>query len=397
MKPSPTTAATGSDDRADWRRFSDQMPVKKKWAYFDNAAVAPLPACAAEEVRRWLEEATCEGDTVWPHWARRTTQIREQMAGLIAARPEEIAFVGNTTAGIGLVAEGLDWRAGDNMVTLANEFPSNLFPWMNLASRDVEARLVAVDQGVPDWNRLREACDARTRLISVSWIGYASGYRLDVAQVSAIAKEVGALFFLDAIQGLGAFPLDVHQAGVDFLAADGHKWMVGPEGAGVFFATEAALAQLRPLGVGWNSVKNHGDYSHAVFDLRTEASRYEGGSPNMIGLHALGASLDLLASLGLGPQQSPIGQRLVELTDFACQHLVEAGAEIWSPRIDGHKSGIVVFRLPGVEPAAIRTAALEAGIVVSCRGGGVRISPHAYNDEVELQRLVELVAGLATT
>ena len=167
---------------------------------------------------------------------------------MINADPDEIAFIGNTTAGIGLVAEGFPWSDGDNVVTLANEFPSNLYPWMNLSTRGVETRRVQVDNGIPDLNQLDAACDQRTRIITVSWVGYASGYRLHVADVAEIARKHNALFFLDAIQGLGVFPLDVHAAGVDFLAADGHKWLIGPEGAGITFIAKKHLDLLRPLG-----------------------------------------------------------------------------------------------------------------------------------------------------
>lgn len=367
------------------------MPIKQKWAYFDNAAVAPLPTVTVTAVHDWLQQAAQEGDTVWLDWAQRISAARRTAATMIGADPIEVAFVANTTAGIGLVADGFPWRSGDNVVTLANEFPSNLYPWMNLADLGVETRQVPVEGGVPDLDRLSAACDERTRMITVSWVGYASGYRLHVPDVAEIARRHDALFFLDAIQGLSAFPLDVQTAGVDFLAADGHKWMVGPEGAGVTYIAKQHLDLLRPLGVGWNSVKNRGDYGHVELQLREEASRYEGGSPNMIGLHALGTSLDLLTSLGSTAYRSPIGDRMVQLTDVGCELLKEAGAQICSPRVAGHKSGIFVFDVPGIDPARIRSRCLEAGIVVSCRGAGVRVSPHAYNDEDELARLAGIV------
>jgi selenocysteine lyase/cysteine desulfurase len=207
------------------QRLRAEMPVAERWAYFDHAAVAPISKPAAEAVRAWCDQALADGDTRWPEWSRRCEATRDAAARLVGAERDEIALVPNTTAGIGLVAEGLDWRSGDNVVTLADEFPSNAYPWLNLASRGVETRRVPTDNGRLDLEALAAACDARTRIVSVSWIGFATGCRQDVERIVEIAHARGALMMLDAIQGLGAFPFDVRQTPVDFLAADGHKWM----------------------------------------------------------------------------------------------------------------------------------------------------------------------------
>ena len=370
------------------------MEVTKKWAYFDHAAVSPLPSSTGEAVSRLLLEAVREGDTVWPGWFQRQQQIRRTAAGMINADESEVAFVPSTTHGIGLVAEGIDWRAGDNVVTLANEFPSNLYPWQNLLDRGVQVRLVPVEGGRVDLGRIADHCDPRTRVVSVSWIGYASGYRVDVAACAQLAHDKGALFFLDAIQGLGVFPLDVKASQVDFLSADGHKWMMGPEGAGLMYVRQELLPELRPLGVGWNSVVNRGDYANHRFELRSEASRYEGGSPNMLGVHGLGASLDLLIEMGLSPHSMTIADRVLELTEDAAARLQAWGATICSPRDAGHSSGILVFTVDGIEPARIRDACLAAGVAVSCRGGGLRLSPHAYNHTEDLDKLMHVLESV---
>jgi selenocysteine lyase/cysteine desulfurase len=370
-------------------RFRAEMPIASQVAYFDHAAVAPLPAPAKKAVLDWLEQATNEGDVVWSQWARRIEQVRSRAAGLIGARPTEIALVPNTTTGISLVAEGFSWQPGDNVVTLANEFPSNQYPWMNLGSRGVETRRVPVEGGVVDLQRLADACDSRTRVVSASWVGYASGWRLDVPAVAELCHSRGALFFLDAIQGLGVFPLDVHSAGVDFLAADGHKWLLGPEGAGLLFVCQEHLPLLRPLVVGWNSVVQGSDYARIELNIKNEAARYEGGSQNMIGFTALGASLDLLAELGVGPSQSPVAERVLAITDYACERLQELGATLHAPRTGNHRSGIVTFNLPGHDANDVRRRLEHAKIITRCRAGGVRISPHGYATRGEVDDFID--------
>ena len=221
------------------------------------------------------------------------------------------------------MAEGLDWRSGDNVVTLADEFPSNAYPWLNLASRGVETRRVPTENGRLDLDTLAAAIDARTRIVSVSWVGYATGYRHDVERIVELAHDRGALMMLDAIQGVGAFPLDVRKTPVDFLAADGHKWMLGPEGAGIAYIRREHLERLRPIGVGWHSVVHASDYTRIELDLKPTAARYEGGSQNMAGMLGLGASLDLLLDLGM----EDVAAAILDITDRACERLREVGRD----------------------------------------------------------------------
>jgi len=365
------------------------MPITRRLAYLNHAATAPISGPASEVISAWCQEAAEWGDTAWSRWEQRANQVRRTAAGLIGAAEEEVALVSNTTTGISLVAEGFPWCAGDNVVTLANEFPSNLYPWMNLAARGVETRRVPVEDGHVDLERIAAACDSRTRIVSVSWVGYSLGWRVDLDALVTLAHERGALVFVDAIQGLGVFPIHVQRLGVDFLAADGHKWLLGPEGAGILFVRREHLPRLRPLNVGWNSVVHAHDFSRIELNLRPDASRYEGGSRNMAGHLALGASLDLLASLGLGPDQSPLADRVLELTDRAAARLAAIGAVVKSSRQPAHRSGILAFELPGQDPAQVRQRCLQAGVVLSVRAGNLRISPHAYNDDSDLDRLID--------
>jgi selenocysteine lyase/cysteine desulfurase len=367
------------------RRLRDEMPVAAKWAYLDHAAVAPITRSAATAMRRWLEQAVGEGDTVWPEWSRQVFETRRLAAELIGAELDEIALVPNTTAGINLVAEGLDWRPGDNVVTLDEEFPSNLYPWMHLRDSGVETRLVPTRDGRVDYKQLDDRCDQRTRVITVSWVGYANGCRRNLAAVGEVAAKHGALLFVDAIQGLGAFPLDVREAPIDFLAADGHKWMLGPEGAGLAYIRRDRLPLLRATGVGWNSVVQGSDFSHIELKLRPNAARYEGGSQNMAGMIGMGASLALLLSLGI----ANIAAAILDITDHACAKLAKIGARVVSPRDGDERSGIVSFELPGVDVAAVRRRCLERGVALAYRAGRVRVSPHAYNDAADIERLIQ--------
>lgn len=372
-----------------------KMPVARRWAYFDHAAMSPLPQPTADAFQKWLAEAVETGAPAWSKWVKDIESLRETAARMIGAHADEIALVGNTTAGISLVAEGLDWRPGDNVVTLADEFPSNVYPWLTLASRGVETRRVKIDvSGRLDIDRLAEACDERTRIVTLSWIGFSTGYRQDVSRISTVAHDHGALLFLDSIQGLGAFPLDVNEMGIDFMAADGHKWMLGAEGAGIAYIRRECLEMLRPIGVGWHSVLPGQDFTHIELNLRPTAARYEGGSQNSAGMLAFGASLELLTGLGM----ENVAASILDFTDRACERLEDIGAKIVSDRRPDHRggeqrSGIVAFEMPGRDPMAIKRHALRQDVVFGCRAGRLRISPHAYNNEDDLDRLVKALTS----
>ena len=381
----PSNQCDVAEKSPDWAEFRRQMPVAQRWAYLDHAAVAPLPEPARAALIQWADEATREGDTAWPSWARQGEELRSLLASLLAASTDEVALTHNTTEGVNFVAEGFPWEPGDNLVTLADEFPTNQYPWMNLASRGVETRRVATVEGAVHLDQVAAAFDRRTRIVSVSWVGYSSGWRNDLDRLADLAHAHGALLFVDAIQALGVVPLDVTRTPVDFLAADGHKWLLGPEGAGVFFVRREHLDRLRPLGLGWHSVVHDHDFARIELVVKPTAARYEGGSQNMAGAIALKASLELLARFG----PAALCKRIFDITDLACRRLEQLGARIRSDRSPEHKSGIVIFDLPGRDPIQLRGQCLAKGVVLSCRGGGLRISPHAYTDASDIDRLVE--------
>jgi selenocysteine lyase/cysteine desulfurase len=367
------------------------MPVTDRWAYFDHAAVAPLPQPAAETLAVYARQASEQGDTVWPTWAAELESLRSGVANWLRAESEEIALIPNTTFGINMIAEGLRWQEGDNVVIPGGEFPSNQFPWQNQQRRGVQLRIVPSPAGRVDLDGIRRAIDGRTRIVAASWVGYSSGYRLSIDDLCQLAHDRGSLVFIDAIQGLGPFPLDLSQTPVDFLAADGHKWMLGPEGAGLAFVRRKHLAQLDCPAIGWNSVRGSHNFSSESMDLRDAASRYEGGSQNMPGLMAMHASLKIFWQIAAAHPVDAIQNRILGLHSHAREGLLRRGVRIISDWSTANRSGILTFVPSRETPNELRTKLAKAGIAVSCRGGGVRIAMHAYNTTEEIDRLLEMV------
>jgi len=368
-----------------WQQLRAEMPVARNWAYLDHASVAPLPEPAAEAIRDWCRDAVENGVCNWSRWRAQVEQARKLLAQLLNVPTSEIAIIRNTTEGIGLVAEGLSWQPGDNVVVPAGEFPSNLYPWFNLQSRGVEVRLVTPHPDETLEEAASRVCDSKTRIVAVSWVDYATGRRQDPDEWCEIAHSHDALLFLDAIQGLGALPIDLSTTPVDFLAADGHKWLMGPEGAGTLYIRQERLNTLRPLGVGWNSVRHAGDFTRIDLDLKDNAGRYEGGSYNMAGIIGLRASLEFLAR----PGRTAVGERVLELQARACERLEHAGCVIQSDRHPNRSSGIVGFAVPWLDARDVKRHCQQQGVVVNERGGCVRISAHVWNDDSDIDRLVD--------
>ena len=381
-------------ERSPWNWWRERMPVAAKWAYLDHAAVGPLTADAASAIVEFAGQAASEGDTCWPEWSARIGALRQQFAAMLGCDSGEICMAPNTSSGINLVAEGWPWNPGDSVVLPEGEFPSNLFPWMNQQSKGVQVRIVPRRDGAVFVDDLMRHVDETTRMIAVSWVGYASGFRVDIDALVREAHRRGVLVFLDAIQGLGIYPLDVSRTPVDFLAADGHKWLLGPEGAGIAMIRREHIDRLRCGNVGWSSVKQPHSYADARFDLRTDAARFESGSANMVGIAALLKSVELLMRVRAAHGPSCIGERVIDLAERLDELLRGEGATTSLSSDPDHRSGILNFRLPGVEPAALRREGLKRGVVLSCRGGGVRASIHAYNNDDDFARLIETIRAL---
>src|SRR5438445_1171390 len=329
----------------DWNTLRNEFPITRRWAFFDHAAVAPLSGRAQRAMTEWAADMAENGDVHEPTWVRRVEEVRRLAGRLLNADPLDLAFVKNTSEGIGIVAEGLPWQSGDNVVTAAEDYPANIYPWMNLADRGVELRTVPSRDRRLWFDDIRAAIDSRTRLVSLSAVEFASGFRNDVDALAALCRERGVYFFVDAIQSLGVFPLDLKRTPIDFLSADGHKWLLGPEGAGIFYVRRELVERLHPIGVGWNSVVGSRNFAKIDFRLKPHAGRWESGSLNVAGIAALGASLELLLEVGI----ANIAKRVLELTDHLCAFADKAGVQIFSSRRAEDKSGIVSIIVPGAD------------------------------------------------
>ena len=368
----------------DWTAFRTRFPVTTKWAFLDHAAVAPLPRVAADAVREYVDDMALNGIVSFLRWDARLKEARLLAGRLLNADPLDVAFIPNTSTGISLVAEGFPWQPGDNLITAAEEYPSNQYPWMNLRDRGVEVRAVPSRGNRIALDDLRKAIDGRTRLVSLSAVEFASGYRNHLSAIGEMCRERGIFFFVDAIQSLGVLPLDVNHLPIDALAADGHKWLLGPEGAGLFWLRRDWLDRLRVTNVGWNSVINCHDFGTIDFRLKPHAGRFEGGTYNVGGIVGLAESIKLLLEAGI-PE---IAERVLALTDHACEKMTRAGWTVFSSRERGEQSGIVSLVKAGVSPIEVKKRCEEAGIIVNVRAGRLRISPHAYNTYEELDRFV---------
>lgn len=371
------------------RDWSDEFPILREMDFFNHAAVAPLSARAAAAIAAYGSQAAARA-YVEAGWWRRVEEIRALAARFInAAGHDEIAFVPNTSTGLTLVARGLDWRQGDEVVITNVEYPANRYPWEDLKRLGV--KLIEVPQladGRIDVEDVIDAITDRTRVVSISHVQYASGHRIDLRPISDAVHQAGGCLCVDAIQSLGAMPVDVAALGIDFLAADGHKWLLGPEGAGIFYCRGDLVELLHPAVIGWRSMVDAEDYGNYRFKLLPDARRFEPGSHNVAGLLALGAGMELLLRVGL----DTVWTCIEVLTRRLCDGLADKGCRVFSPRRDaGERSGIVSFEpRPGTGDAPTIAAQLQKqGVIVAVREGRLRASPHFYMNERQVDRLVE--------
>ncbi|AVO58075.1 aminotransferase class V-fold PLP-dependent enzyme [Pseudomonas chlororaphis] len=372
--------------------FLDEFVQAPGLRYLNHAAVAPWPNRAAEAVARFAKENVLLGARDYPDWMALEQRLRERLMRLLnAPSTDDIALVKNTSEALSFVAFGLSWEKGDQIVISDEEFPSNRIVWEALASQGVEVLQVSLKGDDPE-GALLAACGPRTRLMAISAVQFASGLRLDLQRLGAGCKQQNVLFCIDAIQQLGAQPFDVQAYQCDFAMADGHKWMLGPEGLGMFYCRSELRAQLKLHEFGWHMLEHMGDYSRNEWEPAKSARRFECGSPNMLGAMALEASLSLLEEVGMEHVATLIAERVQWLQDGLN---AIPGVRLHTPLNPARRGGIFSFSIDGIDNRVVYEALLQQQVVCIPRGPGVRFSPHFYTEKRVIDETLAIVAEIA--
>ena len=361
------------------------FPVTEKYIYMNHAAVSPLSTRARDRMAALNDDVTRNGSVNYREWLRVYEDARASAARLANARPHEIAFMRNTSDALSTIANGISWREGDTVVSNSVEFPSNVYPWLRLAeTRGLNLKQAPERDGRIDADELLSLVDDRTRVVSVSWVQFSSGFRSDIARIGKFCRERDIIFVVDAIQGLGGLKLDVERDSVDAFAADAHKYLLGPEGIALLYVSDRVIDRIKPTVVGWTSVKKHEDYLDYRLDYRDGALRFECGTLNTAGVYGLGAAIDLF--LETGPEK--IQEYLLGLSDYLAESLSAKGYDVISSRRAGETSGIVCCSHKQHSPGSLYHLLREKNIITAPRVGRLRISPHFYNTRDEVDALV---------
>jgi selenocysteine lyase/cysteine desulfurase len=366
-----------------------EFPVVGERAFLAHAAVCALPRRVSEAMRDQAARAGMD-DQEESFPAAQFRRARELAARLLRAQPGEIALVGPTSLALSFVAAGLPFRKGDNILVYFDDYPSNVYPWMALAQQGVEVRLL----NVREYGRIRAVdvtgqIDEQTRLVALASCHFVAGWRVEVDAIGKILRDRNVLFCVDGIQTLGAFPTGVEH--VDFLAADAHKWLLGPCGAGIFFVRKSMHQKLRPAVHGWHNVRCPDFVAQEQMDYLPDARRYEAGTANLSGLAGLVAAMELLLEIGV----ENIAAELLRKRAWLAPALRERGWTLLHPAApEANASAILSFYRPGADMAALHRKLLSAGVHTSLRADRagqqyIRVSPHFYNTDAELHRLLE--------
>ena len=361
--------------------------------YLNHAAVAPWPLRTAAAVTDFAAENARRGSQHYERWIQTEAGLRHKLQQLVnAASSDEIALLKSTSEGLSKIAWGLRWKSGENVVIPAGEFPSNRIVWQSLSRLGVTTTQVPINGIENPEQTLIDALDEHTRVLSVSSVQYASGLRLDLEKLGTACRRRGILFCVDAIQSIGALRFDVQAMQADFVVADGHKWMLGPEGLALFYCRREHIDKLVLNEFGWHMLQNPGDFDRQDWQPANDARRFECGSPNMLAIHALDASLGVLFDAGMDKVEA----RVLDNSGRLIEQLLELdGIELLSPRERHRRAGIVTFRRDGVDTEALYRHLQHNGVICALRGGGIRFSPHFYTEAEKISTAIRLVTAFS--
>ena len=358
------------------RLIEIEFPINRQITYLNHAGVGPWPARTAEAVRVFAEENTSHGAARYPEWLRVEATLKQTVCRILnAATVDDIALVKNTSEGLSFVAYGLNWQPGDNVIITDQEFPSNRIVWESLSRFGVETRIASLHEPDSAVQDILNLVDGRTRLISVSSVQYASGLVMDLEAIGRFCHSHDVLFCVDAIQSIGALPMDVSRIHADFVIADGHKWMLGPEGIGIFYSTPESRQKLNLTQFGWHMVEQSGNYDLSEWQATASSRRFECGSPNMLGIHALNASLSLIPQVGMDIISREIIKKSNHIIEFIKNN---KNYYLISWIRQGQIAGIVTFGHHSIPATELLKRLAEHDIYAANRGGGIRFSPHFY-------------------
>ena len=371
--------------------FQSEFKLNEGLIYLNHAAVSPWPLRTAKAVQSFAEENLTLGSLNYPQWLNVESSLRRQARELLNARSaDEIALLKNTSEALSVVAYGLDWQAGDNIVSTDQEFPSNRIVWQSLSSKGVELREANLSAHNSPEDALFKLTDSNTKLISVSSVQYLTGLRMDLNKIGEFCNEREILFCVDAIQSLGALEFNVQNCGAHFVMADGHKWMLGPEGLAIFYCDSQVRDRLSLKQYGWHMVEHAGDFDRKDWKIATSASRFECGSPNMLGIHALDASLSLLLEAEINIVEQEVLKRSNYLIDMING---DNRFELLTTSEPGRYAGIVTFKRKNIDNELLYKYLMSNNVICAYRSGAVRFSPHFYTPLDHLEKAVGMSLG----
>lgn len=374
--------------------IANEFPIREGVRYLNHAAVSPWPRRTVEAVTAFAQENLIQGALEYARWNETEAKLRDQLKRLInAPSMDDIALLKNTSEGLSFVANGVVWKPGDTIVSSNEEFPSNRIVWEALEDRNVRLKQVPLfsDTAKSPEDALIAACDEHTRMLAISSVQYASGLRLNLVKLGKFCIENRILFCVDAIQSLGAIELDAQTCQADFVVADAHKWMLGPEGIALFYVKASLREQLTPSEFGWHMVEHHLDYDRQDWTAASTARRFECGSPNMLGIHACQASLSLILELGV----DYIQRRVLDNTSYLTEYIqASEQLELRSPAEAGYQSGIVSFNHRRKAPDECIQTLRRNEVVCAFRGGAIRFSPHFYTPRERIDDALRIAEGL---